>query len=70
MYSNKPLVPTTEEMVKEVISNMKTDKPQASQTKNKKSISNESNRGMGLNKSRSSSRTETEDTVKPINKTR
>ena len=52
-------------MIKEVISNMETDKPQASQTKNKKSIRNESNNGMPLNKSilldksRSSSRTET-----------
>ena len=33
MSSNKPLVPTTEKMVKEVINNMETDKPQASQTK-------------------------------------
>ena len=32
MSSNKPLVPTAEEMVKEVISNMEIDKPQASQT--------------------------------------
>ena len=32
MTSNKPLFPTTEEMFKEVISNMETDKPQASQT--------------------------------------
>ena len=39
-------------MVKEVISNMETDKPQAYQTK-KKSISNESNKGMSLNKSNS-----------------
>ena len=68
MSSNKPLVPTTEYMVKEVISNMKTDKPKASQTKNKNSMSNESNKGMALNKSRSYSRTETEDTVKPLNK--
>ena len=65
MYSNKPLVPTTEEMVKEVIINMETDKPQSSQTKNKNYISNESNKGMAsnksssLDKSRSSSRTET-----------
>ena len=63
-------------MVKEVISNMETEKPQASQTKNKKSMSNESNKGMELNKSssldksRSSSRSETEDTLKPLNKTR
>ena len=38
-------------MVKEVISNMETDKPQASQTKNKNSIRNESNKGMVINKS-------------------
>ena len=54
---------------------METDKPQAYQTK-KKSISNESNKGMSLNKSnsldksRSSPRTETENTVKPLNETR
>ena len=35
MSSNKPLVPTAEDIVKEVISDMETDKPQASQTKNK-----------------------------------
>ena len=62
-------------MVKEVIINTETDKPQTSQTK-KKSVSNESNKGMALNKSSSldnsrySTRTETEDTVKLINKTR
>ena len=53
MSSNKPLVPTTEEMVKEVVSNMETDKPRASQTKNKNSISNASNKFMALNKSSS-----------------
>ena len=46
MSSNKPLVPTTENMVKEVINNTETDKPQASQTKIDKSISNESNKDM------------------------
>ena len=76
MSSNNPLVPTTEQMVKEVIINMEKEKPQAYQTKNKKSISNESNKVMALNKSisldksRSSSRTEIEDTLKPLNKTR
>ena len=76
MSSNKPLVPTTENMLKEAISNMETDKPQASQTKKDKSISNESNKGMALNKSssldnsRASERTETEGKVKPLNKTR
>ena len=53
MSSNNPLVPTTENMVKEVIINMETDKPQASQTKKDKYISNESNKGMALNKSSS-----------------
>ena len=32
MYYNKPLVPTTEDMFKEVINNMERDKPQASKT--------------------------------------
>ena len=40
MSSNKPLVPTTEKMAKEVIINMERDKPQASQTKKYKSINN------------------------------
>ena len=76
MYSNKPLVPTTEKMVKEVINNMETDKPKASQTKKDKSISNESNKFMALDKSsslyksRASQRTETEEKVKPLKKTR
>ena len=71
MSSNKPLVPTTEDMVKNIIINMEKEKPQACQTKNIKSISNESNKGMvldksiPLDKSRSSSRTETEETVNP-----
>ena len=76
MSFNKRLVPTTEDIFKKVISNMETDIPHASQTKNKKSIINESNKDMALNKSnsldksRSSPRTETEDTVKPLNETR
>ena len=48
MSSNKPLVPTTVDMVKEVISNTETNKQQASQIKNKRSISNESNKGMAF----------------------
>ena len=69
MFSNNPLVPITEKIVKEVINNMETDKPQASQTKQKIYISNESNKGVSFNKSssldnsRSSPRTETEETV-------
>ena len=76
MSSNNPLVHTTEETAKEAISNLETYKPQAYQTKNKKPISNESNKGTELNKSssldksRTSSITETEDKVKPRNKTR
>ena len=75
MSSNNPLVPTTEDTVKEVIGNFKTDKQESSQTKNKKPISNESDKDIALNKlgsqdkSRSSSRTETEDTVIPETKT-
>ena len=54
----------------------KTDKPQASKSKTYKSISNESNKvisldkSSSLNKSRASQRTETKDTVKTINKSR
>ena len=48
MYSDEPLVPTTENMIKEVINNTETDKPQAYQTKKYKSIRNESNKGMEL----------------------
>ena len=76
MSSNNPLIPTTEEMVKDVIGNLKIDKQQASQSKNEKPIINESDKDMALDKSSpldksgSSSRTETEDTVKPLNKTR
>ena len=75
MSSNNPLVPTTEDTVKDVIGNLKTDKQEASQTKNKNPISNESDKGTALNKltslnkSGSSSIIETEDTVKPKNKT-
>ena len=55
---------------------METDKPRSSQTKKYEYISNESNKGMALNKlssldnSRDSEITETEDTVKLLNKTR
>ena len=75
MSSNSPLVPTIEDTVKEVIGNLKTYKQEASQTKNKNPIRNESDKDMSLNKLSSLdksgyvSRTETEDTVKPQNKT-
>ena len=74
MSSNKPLVHTTENLAKEVINNMKTEKPQEYQTKKDKYISNEPKKGMALNKSSSldnsgaSQRTETEYTVKPLKK--
>ena len=51
-----------------------TDKPQSSQIKKDKSVSNEPNKGMSLykssslDKSRASQITETEDTVKTLNK--
>ena len=45
----------------------RTDKPQASQSKKDKSIGNESNKVISLDKSRSSQIIETEDTVKTIN---
>ena len=44
------MVPTTDKMVKEGINNMETDKPQASKSKKYKYISNESNKGMALDK--------------------
>ena len=50
MSSNIPLVPTIEDTVKEVIGNLKTYKQEASQTKNKNPISNESDKDMTLNK--------------------
>ena len=65
MSSNIPLIPTTEDTVKDVIGNLKTDQQEASQTENEKRISNDSEKYMTLNKlisldkSRSSSRTET-----------
>ena len=75
MSSNNTLVPTTADMVKDVIGNLKTDNQEASKTENKKPISNESDKDMAFNKltsqikSRSSSITEIEDTVEPQNKT-
>ena len=75
MSSNNPLIPTIEDTLKGVIGNLKTDKQEAPQNENKRPISNESDKDMELNKltsldkSRSYSRTETEDTAKPHNKT-
>ena len=71
MYSNNPLIHTTKDTVKDVIGNLKTDKQEASKTENEKPISNESYKDMALNtltsldKPRSSSRTKTENKVKP-----
>ena len=45
-----------------------TGKPQVSKSKKDKSISNESKKGVALDKSRPSQRNETEDTVKPLKK--
>ena len=76
MSSNNPFIPTTEDMVKDVIGNLKTDQQKASQTENENPIRSDSDKDMELNKltsldkSRSSSGTKTEDTVKPQNKTR
>ena len=76
MSSNIPLIPTTKDTAKDMIGNLKIDQQEASQTENENPISNDSDKDMALkrltlwDKSRSSSRTETEDTVKPQNKTR
>ena len=76
MSSNNQLVPKTEDMVKEVIINIKTDKPQASKTKKDRYIRNESSKGMALNKSSSLDNsgsyetTQTKGTVKTLNRTR
>ena len=76
MSSNILLISTTEYTVKDVISNFKKYKQEASQTKNENPISNEPDKDVALNqltsldKSRYSSRTETEDTVISQTKTR
>ena len=41
MSSNNPLIPKTEDTVKDVNGNLKTDQQEASQTENEKPISNE-----------------------------
>ena len=72
MSSDIPFVPATENMVKDVIGNLKTDQQKASHTKNEKSISKDPEKDMAtsLDKSRSSSRTETEDAAIPETKLR
>ena len=50
MSSNIPLIPTTEDTVKDVIGNFKTDQQEAPQTENEKPISNDSDKDMAFNK--------------------
>ena len=75
MSYNITMIPATEDTVKDVIGDLKTDKQEAPQTKNEKPIINDSDKDMALNKlisldnSMSSSGTETEDTVIPETKT-
>ena len=70
MYSNIPLINTKEDQIKETIINLKTDKQKASDSYFENSISKDTEKYMALNKltlldkSRSSSKTETEDTEK------
>ena len=74
MSSNNPLIPAKKDTVKDLIGNLKTDQQEASRTGNENPISNDSYKDMtqnkltSLDKSRSSSRTETEDTIKPQTK--
>ena len=69
------MIPETEDTFKDAIGNLKTDQQKASQTKNEKPISKDSEKDTELNKltsfdeSGSSSRNETEDTVIPETKT-
>ena len=46
MSSNIPFLPATENMVKDVIGNLKTDQQKASHTKNEKSISKDPKKHM------------------------
>ena len=49
MSYNIPLIPTTEDMVKDVIGNLKTDQQEASQTKNENPTRNDLDKDMALN---------------------
>ena len=75
MSSNITLIHPTEDTVKYVIGNLKTDQQKASHTKYENPISKDtekymaSNKWTSLDKSRSSSRTETEYTIIPYTKT-
>ena len=76
MSSNSPLIQLKEDTVRDVIGNLKTDWQKASHTEFENPISKNTEKYMALNKltsldkSRSSSRTETEDTVTPDTKKR
>ena len=50
MYSNIPLITATGNTVKDMIGNLKTDQQEATQTKNKKPITNDSDKDLELNK--------------------
>ena len=69
MSSNIPLIKPTEDQIQDDIGNLKTDKQKSSDSYFEKPISEDIEKDMALNKltsldkSRSSSRTETEDTV-------
>ena len=70
------MIPATKDTFKDVFGNLKKYKQEASLSENENPISNEwekytaLNKWTSLDKSLSSSMTETEDTVKPQNKTR
>ena len=76
MSSNIPLIRPKEDMVKDVLGNLKTDQQKASHTELEKPISKDIEKDMVLNrltsldKKGSSSRTETENTVTPDTKTK
>ena len=71
MSSNIPLINPTEDQIKDNIGNLKTNEQKASDSYFEEPISQDIEKYMALNKipsldkSRSSSKTETEDTVKP-----
>ena len=70
MSSNIPLINPTEDKIQDDIGNLQTEKQKASDSYSEKPLSKDKEKDMALNKlpsldkSRSSSKTETEDTVK------
>ena len=70
MYSNIPLINPTEDKIQDDIGNLKTDKQKASNSYSEKPLSKDKEKYMALNKlpsldkSMSSSKNETENTVK------